>query len=49
MSKNCDVIAIFLIYDKFEAIQKLDSGHIVCETYFFINGNLLFYKNWKHH
>ena len=32
MSKNCDVIVIFLIYDQFGAIQKPDSRHIVCKT-----------------
>ena len=32
MSKNCDVIAIFPIYDQSEAIQKPDSGGIVCKT-----------------
>ena len=32
MSKNCDVIAIFPIYDQPEAIQKPDSGRIVCKT-----------------
>ena len=32
MSKNCDVIAIFSIYDQSEAIQKPDSGRIVCKT-----------------
>ena len=31
MSTNCYVIAIFLIYGQFGAIQKLDSGHIVCK------------------
>ena len=37
ISKNCDVIAIFLIYGKFGAVRKPDSGRIVCRTYFFIN------------
>ena len=42
MSKNCEVI---VIYDKFKAIQKPDSGRIVCNSYFFINSNFLSYKN----
>ena len=45
MSQNGDVIDIFPIYSQFGAIQKLDSGHIVCKTYIFINSNLLSYKN----
>ena len=36
MSKNCDVIAIFLIYGQFRAIRKPDSGRTVCNTYIFI-------------
>ena len=32
MSKNCDVIAIFSIYGKFETIWKPDSGRIVYKT-----------------
>ena len=47
MSANCNVIVIFLIYGQFGAIKKTISGRIVCKTYIFINGNLLFYKNWK--
>ena len=47
MSKNCDVIVIFPIYGQFGAIQKPDSGHIICKTYVFINSNLLSYKKWK--
>ena len=31
MSKNCEPI---VIYDKFGAIQKPDSGRIVCNSYF---------------
>ena len=44
MSGNCDVIAIFLIYDRFGTIWKPDSGRIVSKTYIFINSNLLSYK-----
>ena len=33
MSRNCDVILVFLIYCQFEAIQKPDSGRIVCKAY----------------
>ena len=47
MSTNYDVIAIFMIYDQFGAIQKLDSGRIVWKTYIFINGNLLCCKKVK--
>ena len=49
MLANCDVIVIFMIYGKFWATRNPDSRHIVCKTYIFINGNLLFYKNWKQH
>ena len=45
MLENCDVIVIFPIYGQFGAIRKRDSGHILCETYIFINTNLLSYKN----
>ena len=44
ISSNCDVTAIFLIYDQFGAIRKLDSGRIVCKTYILINNNFLFHK-----
>ena len=47
MSANCDIIVIFPIYDQFGAIQKPDSGCIVCKTYMFIKSNLLSYKNSK--
>ena len=47
MSANCDVIAMFPIYDQFGAIWKSDSGYIACKTFIFINSNLLSYKNWK--
>ena len=40
MSANCDLIVIFPIYGQFGAIQKQDSGRIVCKTYIFINSNL---------
>ena len=44
MSANCEVI---VIYGKFEAIQKPDSVHIVCNTYIFIKSNLYLTKNEK--
>ena len=47
MLGNCDIIVIFPIYGQFGAIQKPDSGRMVCKTYIFINNNLLSYKNWK--
>ena len=47
MSANCDVIVIFPIYGQFWAIQKPDSGRIVCKTYIFINSNLSSYNHWK--
>ena len=47
MSKICYVIAIFLIYNQFRAILKLDSGRIVCKTYISVSSNLLSYKKWK--
>ena len=45
MSENCDVIVIFPIYSQFGAIWKPDSGRIVCQTYIFINNELLSYRN----
>ena len=45
ISGYCDVIVIFPIYDQFGAIQKPDSGRIVCKTYIFINSHLLSYDN----
>ena len=47
MSKKCEVNAIFSIYGQFGAIQKPDSGRLVCKTYLFINDNLSSYKIWK--
>ena len=40
MSTKCDVIFTFLIYDQLGAIQKPDTGCIVCKIYIFINSNL---------
>ena len=45
MSENSDITAIFLFYGQFGAIWKLDSGHMVCKSYIFINSNLLSYIN----
>ena len=45
MSKNYDVIVIFLIYDQSGAIRKPDSGCRVCKTYVIITSNILSYKN----
>ena len=42
-----DVIAIFQIYGLFRAIQKLNSRHMVYNSYTSINCNSLSYKNWK--
>ena len=42
---SCDVVVIFPIYGQFGAVQKPDSGRIVCKSYFFISNNLLSYKN----
>ena len=47
MSVKCDVIFIFTIYSQLWAIRNLDSRHIVCKTYIFINSNFLSYKKWK--
>ena len=47
MLANCDVIVIFLIYGQFGAVQRPDSGRIICKTYIFINGNLSSYKTKK--
>ena len=40
MSANYDVIAIFPVFGQFGPIQNLDSQHMVCKTYIFINSNL---------
>ena len=40
ISLICDDIVIFPIYGQFGAVQKLDSRHIVYNTYIFINSNL---------
>ena len=45
MSGNCDVIIIFRIFGQFGAVRRPDSGHRVCKSYVFSNGNLLSYKN----
>ena len=45
MPENCDVIDIIPIYGQFGAIQKPDSGSIVCKTYVFINSNYLSHEN----
>ena len=47
MSRNCDIIVIFLIYGIFRANRKPNSGCIVCKTYVSINSNFWSYKNWK--
>ena len=47
MLANCDIIFIYRIYGQFEAIQKPDSGHMVGNTYIFINSNILSYKICK--
>ena len=39
MLTNFDVIFVFLSHGQFGAIQKLDSGRIVCKTKIFINDN----------
>ena len=44
MSTKYDVINAFPIYGWSGAIQKPDSGRIVCNFYFFIKSNSLAYK-----
>ena len=41
MSENCDAIVIIRIFGQFGAVQRPDSGHKVCKSYFSINSNLL--------
>ena len=36
MSINCGTIVIVFVYGQFRTIQKLGSGHMVCNTYIFI-------------
>ena len=45
MSENCDAIVIFQIFCQFGAVWRPDSGHRVCKSYVFSNGNLLPYRN----
>ena len=48
--KSCwevNFIVTFPIYGEFEAIQKLNTGRMVCKTYISSNRSLLSYKNWK--
>ena len=47
MSTNCSAIVIFPIYGQFGAIQKPNSGRMVCNTFIFIQSKSLSYKNWK--
>ena len=47
MSKNCDAIIIIRIFGQFGAVQRPDSGHKVCKSYFSTNNNLLLWENWK--
>ena len=42
---NCDAIVFFLVNGQFGAIWKSDSRCIVCNTYLFIDYNLLSFKN----
>ena len=44
MLADCHGVVVFPIYGQFGAIQKPDSGPIVCKIYIFIKSNLLFYK-----
>ena len=37
----------FPIYGQFWTIRKVDSGRIFCNTYSFVNNNVLSYKHWK--
>ena len=41
MSEICDAIVIIQIFGQFGAVQRPDSGHKVCKSYFSINSNLL--------
>ena len=41
MSEHCDAIVIIRIFGQFGAVQRPDSGHKVCKSYFSINSNLL--------
>ena len=45
MLASCDVYAIFPFFGKFGATRKPDSVCVVFKMYFFININLLSYKN----
>ena len=45
MTRNCDVIVMFLISGQFGSIWKPDSRRTLCETYNFIDSDLLSYQN----
>ena len=45
ISVNCDVNVISPIYGQFRAMQKPDSGRIVCKTYTLTNTRILSCKN----
>ena len=45
MPQNCDVIVIFRNFGQSGAVRRPDSGHKVCKSYVFSNGNLLSYRN----
>ena len=43
--ENCDVVVIFPKYGQFGAIQRPDSGGIVCNTYICTNSNFFSCKS----
>ena len=45
MLVNCDVIVILIIYGRFRAIQKPNSGYLISRTYIFFKSNFLSNKN----
>ena len=45
MSLHCNVIVIFPIYGQFGAIQKPDSGRIVCNSNLFISEKYISHTN----
>ena len=45
ISAKCNTIATFPIYGRFETIRRVDSRLMFCNTYIFVNNNLLSYKN----
>ena len=45
ITAKCNTIFTFPIYGRFETIRRVDLRLMFCNTYIFVNNNLLSYKN----